>query len=67
MMHDFSKPQPHVASKEELARKRKLPVYMLIIVGLFLLALLIFMVADHSNKPTAQVIMSQLHSVLLNA
>lgn len=41
MMHDFSKPQPHVASKEEIARKRKLPVYMLIIVGLFLLALLI--------------------------
>ena len=35
MMHDFSKPQPHVASKEEIARKRKLPVYMLLIVGIF--------------------------------
>lgn len=33
MMHDFSKPQPHVASREEIAKKKKLPVYMLIIVG----------------------------------
>ena len=67
MMHDFSKPQPHVASREEIAKKRKLPVYMLIIVGVFLIALLVYMVADHSANPTAQVMMSNLQSVLLNA
>ena len=52
MMHDFSKPQPHVASREEIAKKRKLPVYMF---------------ADHSANPTAQVMISNLQSVLLNA
>ena len=67
MMHDFSKPQPHVASREEIAKKKKLPVYMLIIVGVFLIALLVYMVADHSANPTAQLMMSNLQSVLLNA
>lgn len=67
MMHDFSKPQPHVASREEIAKKRKLPVYILIIVGVFLIALLVYMVADHSANPTAQVMISNLQSVLLNA
>lgn len=67
MMHDFSKPQPHVASREEIAKKRKLPVYILIIVGVFLIALLLYMVADHSANPTAQVMISNLQSVLLNA
>ncbi|MCL5768662.1 hypothetical protein [Acinetobacter sp. ANC5681] len=66
-MHDFSKPQPHVASREEIAKKRKLPVYMLIIVGVFLIALLVYMVADHSANPTAQVMISNLQSVLVNA
>lgn len=66
-MHDFSKPQPHVASKEEVARKRKLPVYMLIIVGIFLVALLVYMVADHSANPAAQAVMFNLQSVLLDA
>ncbi|ENU30897.1 hypothetical protein MMO38_05910 [Acinetobacter sp. NIPH 1852] len=66
-MHDFSKPKPHVESKEDTARKRKLPVYMLIIVGIFLIALLVFMLADHSAKPTAQVIMPYVQSLLLNA
>ena len=67
MMHDFSKPQPHVASREEIAKKRKLPVYMLIIVGVFLIALLVYMVADNSANPTAQVMISNLQSVLVNA
>lgn len=67
MMHDFSKPQPHVASREEIAKKKKLPVYMLIIVGVFLIALLVYMVADHSANPTAQVMISNLQSVLVNA
>ena len=66
-MRDFSKPQPHVASREEIAKKKKLPVYMLIIVGVFLIALLVYMVADHSANPTAQVMISNLQSVLLNA
>lgn len=66
-MRDFSKPQPHVASREEIAKKRKLPVYMLIIVGIFLIALLVYMVADHSANPTAQVMLSYMHSVLLDA
>ena len=66
-MHDFSKPQPHVASREEFAKKRKLSVYMLIIVGVFLIALLVYMVADHSANPTAQAILSNMQSVLLDA
>ncbi|NUF23048.1 hypothetical protein HUN19_00130 [Acinetobacter oleivorans] len=49
-MHDFSKP-PHVTSPEETAKKRRLPVYILIIVGLFLIALIVYMVADHSQTP----------------
>ncbi|HEE5958426.1 hypothetical protein ACLDW8_04130 [Acinetobacter baumannii] len=49
-MHDFSKP-PHVTSPEETAKKRRLPVYILIIVELFLLALVVYMVADHSKTP----------------
>ncbi|HCW3810510.1 TPA: hypothetical protein OXK40_000992 [Acinetobacter baumannii] len=49
-MHDFSKP-PHVTSPEKTAKKRRLPVYILIIVGLFLLALVVYMVADHSKTP----------------
>ncbi|WP_336169223.1 hypothetical protein [Acinetobacter sp. 161(2023)] len=49
-MHDFSKP-PHVTSPEETAKKRRLPVYILVIVGLFLLALIVYMVADHNPTP----------------
>lgn len=49
-MHDFSKP-PHVTSPEETAKKRRLPVYILIIVGLFLLALIVYMVAEHNQSP----------------
>ncbi|MEF9956386.1 MAG: hypothetical protein RSA22_10280 [Acinetobacter sp.] len=65
-MHDFSKPQPHVASKEEIARKKKLPVYMLLLVGVFLLALLVYMLADHSANPTSQVILSHAQSLLIS-
>ncbi|HQV25375.1 MAG TPA: hypothetical protein PLR79_00845 [Acinetobacter sp.] len=65
-MHDFSKPQPHVASKEEIARKKKLPVYMLLLVGVFLLALLVYMLADHSANPTSQVILAHAQSLLIS-
>ena len=63
-MHDFSKPQPHVATPEDIARKKRLPIYMLIIVGIFLIALLVYMIADHSAHPTAQVIISHAQSLL---
>ena len=66
-MHDFSKPQPHVARQQEVAKKRKLPIYILVIVGIFLIALLVYMVADHSANPTAQAILSHMQSVLLDA
>jgi uncharacterized integral membrane protein len=39
-----------VASKEEIARKRKLPVYILLIVGIFLIALLVFMIAKNKSS-----------------
>ena len=65
-MHDFSKPQPHVASQKEVTKKRKLPIYILVIVGIFLIALLIYMVADHSANPTAQAMLSHMQSVLLD-
>ena len=65
-MHDFSKPQLHVASQKEVAKKRKLPIYILVIVGIFLIALLIYMVADHSANPTAQGMLSHMQSVLLD-
>lgn len=65
-MHDFSKPQPHVASQKEVAKKRKLPIYILVIVGIFLIALLIYMVADHSANPTTQAMLSHMQSVLLD-
>ena len=31
MMHDFGKPQPHVASRENMGKE--LPVYIFVIVG----------------------------------
>ena len=65
-MHDFSKPQPYVASKEEIERKRKLPVYMLLLVGVFLIALLVFMLVDNSANVSTQVVLSHAQSLLLH-
>ena len=45
MRHDFSKPS-HVTSADEITQKNRLPIYMLILVGLFLLSLLIYMLAN---------------------
>jgi len=45
MKHDFSKPS-YVTSREEIAQKNRLPIYMLILVGLFLISLLVYMIAD---------------------
>jgi flagellar basal body-associated protein FliL len=47
MKHDYSKPSSHASSPEETERKRKLPVYILIVVGIFLVALIAYMVADY--------------------
>ncbi|MDC4459667.1 hypothetical protein NQ652_18570, partial [Acinetobacter baumannii] len=45
LLHKYNK------LKQKIAKKRRLPVYILIIVGLFLLALVVYMVADHSKTP----------------
>ena len=47
MIHDFKKP-PHVTSTEEIQQKKRLPVYMLLLTGLFLLAVIVYMAANHS-------------------
>lgn len=51
MKHDFSKPA-HVTSSAENAQKKRLPVYMLIVVGLFLVALLVYMFVDRNPDPS---------------
>ena len=51
MPHDFNKP-PHVTTPEEKNKKKRLPVYILILVGVFFIALLAYMFAD--SKPDAQ-------------
>ena len=43
MQHDFTKPS-YVTSAEDLHKKRRLPLYILFLVGLFLFAMLTYMV-----------------------
>lgn len=50
MTHD-PKQSPHVNNTEEVKQKRRIPVFILIIVGIFLAAIIFFMVSD--NKPKA--------------
>lgn len=45
MRHDFTKPS-HITSAEELQKKLRLPIYMLILVGLFLIAMLSFFITQ---------------------
>ena len=45
MQHDCNKPS-HVTTPEEVKQKKRLPVYMLILVGLFFVALLVYMLAS---------------------
>ena len=45
MVHDFNKP-PHVTSAEEIRQKKRLPVYMLILVGIFFLVFLAYMLSS---------------------
>lgn len=50
MTHDFNKP-PHASSSEETTQKKRIPVYILALVGIFFLALLVYMFS--SIKPDA--------------
>lgn len=50
MVHDFNKP-PHVEGAEEKQQKRRLPVYILIVVGIFLAALIFYMFVDMNPSP----------------
>lgn len=50
MTHDFNKP-PHVITPEERSQKKRLPVYILILVGVFFIALLAYMFADKEPTP----------------
>lgn len=52
MKHDFSKPT-HVTSTAENMQKKRLPVYILVVVGLFLVALLVYMVAYRTPEVRA--------------
>lgn len=38
MPHDFNKP-PHVNSAEDIKRKKRIPVYMLLLVGIFFIGI----------------------------
>lgn len=51
MTHDFNKP-PRVHTPEEREKKKRLPVYMLALVGIFLIALLFYMSADRKPDPS---------------
>ena len=48
MPHD-PKQSPHV-NKEEVKQKRRIPIFILIIVGIFLAAIVFYMMADNEPK-----------------
>ena len=50
MAHDFNKP-PHVTNEEEVTRKKRIPVFILILVGIFLASLIFYMIADREPQP----------------
>lgn len=53
MTHDFNKP-PHVNSPEDVNRKKRIPVFILIIVGIFLASLIFYMIADRDSSAVNQ-------------
>ena len=53
MTHDFNKP-PHVNNPEDTNRKKRIPVFILIIVGIFLASLIFYMIADRDTPPVNQ-------------
>ena len=48
MPHDFNKPS-HVQTPEERQKKKRVPLYILALVGIFLIALLFYMFAEPSQ------------------
>jgi flagellar basal body-associated protein FliL len=54
MTHDFNKP-PHTESSDETTQKKRIPVYILVLIGIFFIALIIYMSAgikpDASDTP----------------
>lgn len=53
MPHDFDKP-PHKTNELEKSEKKRIPVFILIIVGIFLAALIFYMLADRNAAPVNQ-------------
>jgi hypothetical protein len=45
MQHDFNKP-PHTNGPQDTVKKNRLPIYILIAVGIFLAALVVYMIGD---------------------
>lgn len=50
MPHDFNK-EPHKTNELEKAEKKRIPIFILIIIGIFLAALIFYMLADREPKP----------------
>lgn len=50
MPHDFNQ-EPHKTNELEIAEKKRIPVFILIIVGIFLAALIFYMLADKQPQP----------------
>lgn len=50
MSNDFNK-EPHKTNELKQAEKRRIPVFILIIVGIFLAALIFYMLADREPQP----------------
>lgn len=51
-MQDDTNRVPHVNRAEEVQKKKRTPVYILILVGIFLVALLAYMFADMKPSPS---------------
>lgn len=49
MTNEFNKP-PHVNNAEDAGKKRRIPVFILIIVGIFLASLIFYMLSDKNPK-----------------
>lgn len=49
MAHDFNKP-PHKTNELERSEKKRIPVLILIVVGIFLAALIFYMLSDKAPK-----------------
>lgn len=50
MSHDFNK-EPHKTNEIEKSEKKRIPVFILIIIGIFLAAMIFYMLADRQPQP----------------